>query len=128
MEGEQLSPGWHVLPNGRIDERGNHKVIRAFQLLRELAPETLKGPPLVEALRSILADDVLAMLTPSRPAWLEPPSRRALSSICVHTPAWGTQSYSILLLGGSDGPEFWFGDGKPCRVDPKKLNLEGYQE
>lgn len=125
---ESPGPGWHVLPNGRINERGNHKVIRARQLLHELEPDSVAGQPLVERLRTLLADDVLALLTPPQPAWLEPPGRRALSSLCVHTPAWGTQTYSVLLLGGNDGPEFWFGEGKPCKVAPYKLILTGYGE
>lgn len=131
---EALTPGWHVLPNGEVDDRRNHKVGRAFTLLHEAglldvgrAPQEVPtGASLVQHLREILADDVLALLPPDRPSWLEPGFRRQLSSLCVHTPHWGTRSYSIHLLGGPTGPEFWYGEGKPCAVGAQRLELVGW--
>ncbi len=119
---QSLEPGWHVLPNGRADDRTIPKVRRALELLEGLP--TFQDPAsLALELRRILADHEHDREAPDEPVWLPEQIRRQISAICVHAGNYGTRSYSILMGGADQGFRYWHGEGKPCTIAPEEISL-----
>jgi uncharacterized protein with NRDE domain len=81
--------GVHVLPNGPLDSADFPKVARARALAHDLP--------------ALLADHGLAAADP-------------FASICVHTPAYGTRSSTILTLGPGRTVSYRFAAGPPCQA------------
>lgn len=116
---DRLEPGWHVLPNGRADDRTISKVDRAFVLLDALPPG-LAADALVRGLRAILADHERPSIVPDEPSWISGTLRSAIGSLCVHSERYGTRSYSILTRG-EDGAHYRHGEGPPCTAEMEEI-------
>jgi uncharacterized protein with NRDE domain len=96
-----LAPGVHVLGNADPLAPPTPKLAR----LRALAETAAAADP--EALR-----DALAGLCRSHAEGADP-----LGGACVHTPAYGTRSSTLLRLSETGRDDaFFFADGPPCRT------------
>jgi uncharacterized protein with NRDE domain len=120
IELAEVEPGLHVLPNDRLDAPGHPKVARARALV---APMTeLPWPALRPALWQALGDHERLPLA----AVEEPPSGslfsrellRELSALCIHTPAYGTRSATVLSLAPGRVLDFETTDAPPCQGTP----------
>jgi uncharacterized protein with NRDE domain len=83
----EVPAGVHVLPNGPLDAPDFPKVARARALAADLP--------------GLLADHALAAADP-------------FSSICVHTPIYGTRSSTMLVLEPGRTASYRFAPGPPC--------------
>jgi hypothetical protein len=86
-----------VLPNGPLDAPEIAKVARMRALLEPHA-----GRP---------ADEILDDL---RRALGDHDGADPVRAICVHTPAYGTSSSTVVALGAGRTHGFWFAAGAPC--------------
>jgi uncharacterized protein with NRDE domain len=123
---EALEPGWHILPNGFVNQPQSHKVETAQAALQALS---LEWPPdeLAQELQRILADHSLPEKLPLEPSWMDPAVRSAVQALCVHTPVYGTRSFSVLFWTASrDERRYWHGEGAPCTsaLETVVLNFE----
>ncbi len=119
VERVELDAGLWVLPNDIIGSAEFPKVDRALELVRPLL-----GAPSWDALRAGLEnalgdhDKPDASLVPAPP----PGSRfdrellRELQALCIHTPAYGTRSATILALEPGRVAHYLVADGPPCRA------------
>jgi uncharacterized protein with NRDE domain len=94
---ETVAPGVRVLPNGPLDAPEIAKVGRMRALLEPHAARPL--PDLLGDVRRALGDHEGA----------DP-----LRAICVHTPAYGTSSSTVLALAPERTLGYWFAPGPPC--------------
>lgn len=117
---DALTPGWHVLPNGRMDDPADPKVVRAKGLLDAL-DDDLDEPALVREMGTILADHEAAADTPDAPAWFPEALRGRLSALCVHLPAYGTRSSSVLMMNEGGEGAYYHAEGAPCRVPLRRV-------
>jgi uncharacterized protein with NRDE domain len=93
-----VAAGFHVLPNGPLDDRAFPKVAR----VAELVPDPkLRVDTLIGVLGRMLGDHVLVGDQP-------------LTPICVHTPIYGTSSSTVLLVGDGRVERYLFAAGTPC--------------
>ena len=110
VEIEAVPDGVHVLPNDCLDSGVFPKVERA----RALAPTS--GP--VEELAAVLRDHDRPPLDQVE----DPPAGsrftrelvRELHALCIHTPAYGTRSSTIVALAPGRVARYLFADGPPC--------------
>jgi uncharacterized protein with NRDE domain len=109
-----LAPGIYALPNDRLGSLEFPKIDRAVELARPLAD--LAWPDFVGRAHAMLGDHVLP--APERiaagPPWMSAELRPKLQALCVHTPAYGTRSASLLALGTSGVEHFLDAAGPPC--------------
>ena len=116
VEVEALGPGVHVLTNDRMGSPDFPKAQRAEGLVEPLTDRPL--PELAEALRGVLSDHDL----PALEAVPEPPPGsifdralvRRLQALCIHTPAYGTRSATLLALSPGRVARYLFAPGPPC--------------
>ena len=121
VESATLAPGVVVLGNDRLGSpEFEVKTARA----RDIARATLarEGPALIDALREMLRDhrrtEVHVIAPPPPTSIFSVELLEALSSLCIHTPAYGTVSAAILLWGTSGRVErFLHAEGSPCRAE-----------
>lgn len=110
--------GFHVLPNGVLDQDGHIKVARARALLTGC--ESQPGAELEAALVAALADHerpALASLPePAAGARFSRDEIRELSAICIHTPAYGTRSAAFVHLVPGGVASLQWASGPPCRT------------
>ena len=113
---EALGPGVWVLNNDTIGSRDFPKATRAARLVAPFAVS--EWADLAPELRAMLGDHELPPLedVPAPPpgARLTHEQLRALQAICVHTPAYGTRSSTLLALGEKRVLHYSFADGPPC--------------
>jgi uncharacterized protein with NRDE domain len=106
-ETRELPPGIHIVGNRDADDPTSRKLGR---LRAEVEAIDLESPlaTILEGLRSVLG---------SHPDPSEP-----LENPCVHTPAYGTRSSSLIAVGS--GPWcYWHAEGAPCQS--KYENVSG---
>ena len=96
VEIQPLPPGCHVLTNAAP---GEPEEPRRAEVVRLLGVE---GPPEGKSI-----DQLKQILARHAPV----PER----SVCLHRPAFGTRSASILAIGGTRGPLYLHAEGPPCR-------------
>lgn len=101
---DDVAPGVRVLPNGPLDAPEIAKVARMRSLLEPHAERPL--PELLPELRRALGDH----------HGVEP-----VRAICVHTPAYGTSSSTVLALGAERLLGYWFAPGPPCVTPLEEL-------
>jgi len=116
VELQRLGEGIHVLTNDRIGSPDFPKADRALTLV---APaQAMPWPELARALHTALGDHEL----PSEDRVPEPPPDapfgrdlvRQLQALCIHTPAYGTRSSTLMALGESSVLHYLYADGPPC--------------
>jgi uncharacterized protein with NRDE domain len=114
---EPVPIGASVLCNDRLGSPEFPKAARALELGRGLAD--LSWAELVPALQRLLADHGL----PAPEHIPEPPASsvlprellRQLQALCIHTPAYGTCSSTIVALEPGRVAHYLFAAGPPCR-------------
>jgi uncharacterized protein with NRDE domain len=94
-----VGPGFHVLANGDMDDTGDQRLKKIFQMSRGI--ENMGLDEAVKLLQTICR--------------LHTRSKEPLDSVCIHTEKYGTVSSSIVALG-SDGRAslFLHAEGSPC--------------
>ncbi len=112
---EALLPGVHVLTNLDLNDptcpRISHsawrfaEVARRFERSRDIAE-------LVAGLRLVLADHLTAL-----------DDRGPTDRLCIHTPAYGTRSSSILLAPDAGQIVYLHAAGPPCRQQHRRTRL-----
>jgi uncharacterized protein with NRDE domain len=116
-----LGPGLHVLDN---DSMGTPmpKVARMEQLLAPLVGDA-PWPDLARRIHGeVLRDHALPPpeRVPPHPAWMDDAIARSLQALCVHTPAYGTRSSTIVAMeqdaAGGRGIHYAFSSGPPCET------------
>lgn len=116
IEFHSIPHGIHVLANDRIGSHEFPKAERVLALARPLAHRS--WPELSAGLASLLADHELppAELIPAPPpgSFLPAEAYRQLQSICVHAPAYGTRSSTIVALAPGRVAHYLTTDGPPC--------------
>lgn len=118
VEIEDLADGVWVLPNDRIGSPDFPKALRARRLVEPILDNG--WPELAGDLRRLLADHERAPIE-QLPA--PPPGSvftheivHLLSSICVHTPIYGTRSSTLIALSPGRVEHYLYADGPPCEA------------
>jgi uncharacterized protein with NRDE domain len=114
---EDVPEGIHVLPNDVLDAPALPKVARA----RLLAAESPRRPwpELARRLQEILADhqlppeEQLPELPPGAPFSRE--LARQVQALCIHTPAYGTRSSTLVALAPGRKPHVLASEAPPCQ-------------
>lgn len=111
-----LGAGAHVLANDRIGSADFPKAARALALLDVGTLGALDADALVARLGSALADHALPEAVPDPPPGSLFPAElaRRLQALCIHTPAYGTVSSTLLLLRAGGVARYLFAPGSPC--------------
>ncbi len=116
LELHALAPGIHVLANDRLGSKEFPKAERVLELVRPLA--TRRWPELAAGLAAALADHQLPpperVPAPPTGSFLPAPAYRRLQAICIHTPAYGTRSSSIVALAPGRVAHYLATNGPPC--------------
>lgn len=111
-----LGPGVWALPNDRLGSAEFPKIDRAVELATPLG--ALPWEALVPRAQAMLGDhaepDAARVL--DGPPWLPPELRPALQALCVHTPAYGTVSATLLGFADRRLVHYLHADGAPCRA------------
>lgn len=120
---EPLGDGLHVVVNDRLGSERFPKVDRARELVQPhvAAPwDELRGH-----LETALADHQLPPLEA-----VEPPPQdsifthemvRAVQALCIHTPAYGTRSSTLLALSPDGVKHYLYGEGPSCETTRVEL-------
>lgn len=119
VEIEKLQPGIHVLPNDRVNSPDFPKVTRLRASAEELTD--LDWSTFVPEARRRMADHWLPPIetVPKPPAGgiLTHELVHQLQAVCIHTPAYGTRSSTVLALTPGRVAHCHFADGPPCTAD-----------
>ena len=105
---EHLPSGNYVLCNDRLGSKGFPRGVR---LAGAIAGMPLRWPDMTSALQAALADHTHEDPEPSH---LPPDVARALTATCIHTPAYGTRSSTILAIRPGETFAYLHADGPPC--------------
>jgi uncharacterized protein with NRDE domain len=113
---EEVPRGVHVLPNDRIGSGAFPKVRWAEAHLEGLAaPSWGEAQP---RLMRALADHTLPEVGGFEPAPADSPFDdallRQLHAMCIHTPAYGTRSATIVALADEGVQHYLHAEGPPC--------------
>lgn len=119
---QEVPQGLHILPNGPLDQSPSWKVehikgaLEALTSEQETLEETQKTEKWIESLQVLLGDHQQAPLESFAPeeSDLPPQWRQVLSSLCIHSPTYGTRSASILALEEGRVARYLYADGAPC--------------
>jgi len=119
MAATALEPGLHLLTNLELDDPECPRIAKSYGLFAEL--RGLLAEPTADVflrrLRVILSDHS----TPLDPRDEGPPN-----NLCVHTPAFGTRSSSVLIYSARAGRfRLWHAAGPPCEADYVEIALPG---
>lgn len=109
---EAVPDGVRVLGNDVLDSGAFPKVARARALGEAAAG--LPGPALLPALAALLGDHALPDDPGPPHPRLDVETSRRLQALCVHTPAYGTRSASIVALGPGRVERYLAAGGPPC--------------
>jgi uncharacterized protein with NRDE domain len=120
---EDVPAGIHVLPNDVLDTPGLPKVERA----RMLAAEHVRKPwPLLApALQEVMADhhlpDAGQLPTPPPGTTYSPEQARRFQALCIHTPQYGTRSFTLLALEPGRVAHCQVSEKPPCQHSSQDL-------
>ncbi len=113
---EPLGDGLWVLPNDRIGSPDFPKARRARALVEPHAGAP--WPELEASLRRALADHdrppEASLPTPPADSRFTAALVRELQALCIHTPAYGTRSSTILALSERGVERYLYAEGPPC--------------
>jgi uncharacterized protein with NRDE domain len=108
LEIEKLASGIHVLCNDRLGTSG---FPRGARLAGALAGVPLGWPAMFPVLRAALADHTRVDPPDSH---LPPEVARELTATCIHAPAYGTRSSTIIAARPGETLAYLHADGPPC--------------
>jgi uncharacterized protein with NRDE domain len=108
LEIEPLRRGIHVLCNDRLGAPGYP---RGARLHDAIAGAPLRWPELLPVLQAALADHTRVDAPPSH---LPAETARELTATCIHTPAYGTRSSTIIAARPGEVFAYLHADGPPC--------------
>lgn len=113
IEIQQLPAGIHVLCNDRLGADG---FPRAARLHDAIAGGPLRWPDLAPVLQIALADHTRVDPSPPAPGTrqLPPELARELTATCIHSPAYGTRSSTIIAARAGQTLAYLHADGPPC--------------
>jgi uncharacterized protein with NRDE domain len=113
---ERLPPGIWVLNNDTIGSRDFPKANRARDLVAPFAKEawTTLAPKLAAALGDHQLPPLGDVPEPPAEALFSRETLRALQAVCVHTPAYGTSSATLLAIDRGKVRDYRFAEGPPC--------------
>jgi uncharacterized protein with NRDE domain len=117
---EDLGDGVRAHPNDALGSPHFPKTDRIEARLRDPALATLPWEDLQPHLVAALADHEL----PDKDLLEDPPAgslfpkflARRLQALCVHTPAYGTVSSTLLAFGPGGVARYLYADGHPCET------------
>lgn len=115
----EIPEGVSVLPNDVLDSPEFPKVDRARELLgRDV--DRLEWPALLERLHRVLGDHRKPPVAEDRGAM--PAALIAeLGALCVHTPIYGTRSFTACALEPGGCAHYAFADGPTCSSTPGEI-------
>ena len=117
VERHPLEPGVVVLSNDVLCSDDFPKAARATAAAERLS--SLPWPQLRPALVELLADHTLPpeveVVLPAG-SLLSPAVVHQLQARCIHTPAYGTCSSTIVAVGGGSVSHYLFAEGSPCQA------------
>jgi uncharacterized protein with NRDE domain len=112
---EELEPGLHVLTNLDLDDHECSRISHSWQHF-EASGESFRRTPdrsaLLSSLRRVLADHRTAV-----------DDRQPTDQLCIHTPAYGTRSSSMILLDDNGTQKYFHAAGAPCRTPFRRVAL-----
>lgn len=111
--------GVSVLSNDVLDSPALPKVDRARALLGDDLGE-LEWPALVARLHRVLGDHDKAPVTAARGV-MDAALLTELGALCVHTPLYGTRSFTACALAPQRVAHYAFADGPTCRSTPAEI-------
>lgn len=116
VEVVSLPQGVHVLSNDRMGSTEFPKAGRAMSLVAPHidAPWDALAPALHDALADHALPPLDAVPDPPPGSWVDRPLVQQLQAICIHTPAYGTRSSTILALEDGRVAHYLFANGPPC--------------
>lgn len=112
---EELSAGLHLLTNLDVDDHTCPRISHSTQHFAEAGAAFLEDRDrgsLLVTLREVLSDHRLAL-----------DDRQPTDQLCIHSPAYGTRSSSILHIDDSGRPGFLHAAGPPCETDYERVPL-----
>lgn len=118
IELNPVPPGFHVLPNARLNSPTTTKVARAQQLYAQFPNEP--WPACIPSLQSLLRNQDKPPLDALPHSGIEesiPPSiLQELEAICVQMPTYGTCSATLFGLTPQGPQHYLFADGSPTKA------------
>ncbi len=118
MRIEAVPKGFHALPN---DELNHPWFPKATRLAGDLSKSLDSAPVDLGQLGALLGthdkpalDTIEELPAASR---FDRPMVRELMALCIHTPAYGTRSATVVGLAGDGRICYLFADGPPCRTE-----------
>lgn len=112
LEIERLPPGLHVLCNDRLGAPGFPRGSRLAGALDAAVPQG--WPAITPAIARALGDHTRADDLEVPPSHLPPALARELTATCIHSPAYGTRSSTILAAERGRLIAYLHADGPPC--------------
>jgi len=124
LEIERLAPGIHVLCNDRLGAAGFPRCERLTSAIASALEHGVGWPALAAQLAILLGDHTRNALADTPPSHLPPEVARELTATCIHTPAYGTRSSTLVAIAPGRVVDYLHADGPPCTtpfVDRKGL-------
>jgi uncharacterized protein with NRDE domain len=112
LEIEPFAPGVHVVCNDRVGTAGFPRGDRLAAAL--LAAADVPWPVARARLAALLGDHERAPIVEDPPPPLTRELAHAMSSICIHSPVYGTRSSAIVELGAGRVRRYLHAEGAPC--------------
>jgi len=112
---QALEPGLHLLTNLDLNDITCERISRSTHRFAELVPQYgahADTAKLVDDLRLVLADHRVAL-----------DDRKPTDQLCIHTPAYGTRSSSLILLAETGAGTFLHAHGPPCRTAYRRVEI-----
>jgi uncharacterized protein with NRDE domain len=109
---DELPAGVHVLCNDRIEAPGFPRGQRLAGVLRATA--TAPWPTTRARLAAALADHTRTEVREDEPGGLTRELATALTSVCIHSPLYGTRSSAIVALAEGRVLQYLHAEGAPC--------------
>lgn len=115
----KLPIGLHLLTNLSLNDPTCPRIATSHRLLADVpipaTPEPQATAHLLGALQGVLANHDVP---------LDPRARTLTDTLCIHSPAYGTRSSSIVLLPPAPSPlQYWHAPGAPCKTDFGQISL-----
>lgn len=119
LQTTRLPEGLHLLTNLDLNDPTCPRIATSHQLLATIGiPVNLDANQPAQLVRSL--QQVLA----SHDVPLDPRARTLTDTLCIHSPAYGTRSSSIVLIPPAPSPiEYWHAAGAPCTTQFNRIPL-----
>jgi uncharacterized protein with NRDE domain len=110
---ERLPPGIHVLANDRLGAPGFPRAERLHGMIERALAAGHAWSTLWPRLAHALGDHEHAPVDATPPSNLPPEVAHELTSICIHSPFYGTRSASLIALAPGRVVDYLASDGPP---------------